>query len=189
MAKLFLSLLLLTVLYALPSKAGYSIVYPATGSVLTAGYMYNITWTLTNDPQTEPAVDLILTMGPPDNLMPQWTVCENINPTALVCKFSVPATTKTAIDYSISIGKLAENVAYSSYFTIKGVGEVPLVNDGCPNMGGHKCTDPQSPCCGVDGFCGIGPGFCDKGCLPKFSYGGTCAAKQPKPKRKRFVQF
>ncbi|CAG8568842.1 10435_t:CDS:2 [Funneliformis caledonium] len=186
MAKLILSLLLLTVLYALPSKAGYSIVFPASGSVLEAGYIYNITWTLTKDTPTEPAIDVILTQGPPDNLMPLMTICKDIDPTALLCQFSIPTTTKSAIDYALTIGKLTANVGYSSYFTIKGVGVLAQSNNGCPNMGGHKCTDPLSPCCGIDGYCGIGPGFCDKGCEPKFSYGGTCNAK---PKRKRFVKF
>ncbi|CAG8538261.1 9907_t:CDS:2 [Funneliformis mosseae] len=200
MAKSLLGLFLLAVLCTSRANAGYTVTFPSSGDVLDAKTPYNVTWILNQDTPTEPAVDVRLVMGPPENLKEQMKICKNIDPAALSCPFLVPPTMATGIDYAITVGKDPANYGYTPFFTIQGVGEVPLINNGCPNMGGHSCNSLASPCCGVNGFCGNGPNFCGEGCQAAYSNGGTCVQPEPAkepvtnepkavPKRKRFVKF
>ncbi|CAI2183808.1 5168_t:CDS:2 [Funneliformis geosporum] len=193
MAKSLLCLFLLTILCTSRANAGYTITFPLSGDVLDVNQPYNVTWTLNAVTPTELTVDVRLVKGPPEDLKEQMKICEKVDPKVLSCTFFVPPSMVTAIDYSITVGNDPANYGYSPFFTIKGVGEVPLANNGCPKMGGHKCNTLSAPCCGGTGFCGTGPNFCDVGCQAAFSYAGTCVsqepAKEPVPKRKRFVKF
>jgi len=173
MAKSLLALLFLALFYTSYANAGYDITFPGTGNSLQNGTLANATWTISTDGPTESLVDVILYSGPPESLQAITTLCKDIDPKLQKCDFTVPANSLTKIDYAITVGKLPDNYAYSSYFTIEGAGEIPP-NNGCPNMGGHLCESVTLACCSSTGFCGKGSDFCGVGCQQQFSMAGAC---------------
>ncbi|CAB4400738.1 unnamed protein product [Rhizophagus irregularis] len=184
MAKSLLALLFVALYCTSYANAGYEVTSPTTGTLINGGDYASVIWNINNVGPTEKTVDVILNNGPPENLVPIYTLCKGIDPNVKTCNFPVPADMPTGIDYTIAVGGIPDNYAYSNYFTIKGVGEIPP-NNGCPNMGGHVCNSADLACCGVDGFCGIGPNFCGTGCQPQFSLAGSCGGgKAKKPKRR-----
>ncbi|KAG9301253.1 hypothetical protein G9A89_012636 [Geosiphon pyriformis] len=151
-------------------SAGYTITSPYSNLVWNKGDKVKVQWKING--QAEEKVDVRLVHGNAENLLFDFNLCSNVNPSAGECSYVVDDNIVSGIDYAVTVGKTPDKFAYSSYFTIKANGALSE-SKGCPNMGGKIC--PESlPCCSSSGYCGKTEEYCNNGCMAKYSFNGKC---------------
>ncbi|CAG8645431.1 444_t:CDS:2 [Paraglomus brasilianum] len=158
---------------AMFSNAAYNITTPGTGVIWHAFDAVQVLWTGTD----EPNVDVRLVSGPAENLTQFTVLCTDVPSSVGLCNYTVDENIPSGINYAVTVGKLPENYAFSSYFSIQTKDPLPA-NTGCPNFGGYNCTQ-TFPCCSASGYCGATEGHCGTGCVPQFSFNGICGIPTP----------